>query len=270
MKERVITISIIGVGARGGEAYGRYIYSLKDKFKIVSLCDVNEYRLKKYGEAYEVPESERFTDEENFFKKKRSDVLLIGTMDRQHVRQAVKALDLGYDLVLEKPISDDPEELRMLTAKAQEKGAMVMVCHVLRYSIMIRKLKQLLDEGAIGRLITLDQTENVGFWHQAHSFVRGNWRNREETTPMIMQKCCHDLDLIQYFIGSRCKSVSSMGALSYFKAENRPQGAADRCLDCPHKTTCKYSGTEIYLENWKRGGRQDNPTIRWLFGGRDC
>ena len=168
MDKKIITISIIGVGGRGGEAYGRYIYSLKDKYKITSLCEVNEYRLKKYGDAYEIPESERFLDEDAFFAKKRSDVLLIATMDRAHVRQAVKALDLGYDLVLEKPISDDVEELRMLVKKAQEKGAMVMVCHVLRYNIMIRKVKDLLDSGAIGRLIAMDQTENVGYWHQAH------------------------------------------------------------------------------------------------------
>ena len=255
--KQIITISIIGVGARGGEAYGRYIHASKDKFKIVSLCDVNEYRLEKYGTAFEVPEGDRFTDEDVFFEKKRSDVLLIATMDRLHVRQAIKALELGYDLVLEKPISDDPEELRMLAAKAKEKGKMVMVCHVLRYNVMVSKLKKLLDEGAIGRLISMDQTENVCFWHQAHSFVRGNWRNREQTTPMIMQKCCHDLDLIQYFIGVKCRSVASMGALSYFKAENRPEGAADRCLDCKYKMDCKYSAYRIYLDAWLSGGKQE-------------
>lgn len=257
MQNGIITISILGVGARGAEAYGRYVHALKDKYKIQSICDVSKVRLEKYGKAFDVPETERYTDEDDFLAKKRSDVLLIATMDKDHVRQALKALDIGYDLVLEKPISDNVEELRSLAAKAKEKGRMVMVCHVLRYNVMIKKLKELLDGGEIGRLITIDQTENVGFWHQAHSFVRGNWRNREETTPMIMQKCCHDLDLIQYFIGAKCKCVSSMGALSYFKAENRPDGATDRCLDCPHKTTCKYSATEIYLENWKRGGQRD-------------
>ena len=257
MSGKIITISIIGAGGRGAEAYGRYIYSLKDQYKITSLCEVNAYRLKKYGDAYEIPESERFLDEDDFFANKRSDVLVIATMDRDHVRQAVKALDLGYDLVLEKPISEDVEELRMLVKKAKEKGAMVMVCHVLRYNIMIRKVKDLLDSGVIGRLITMDQTENVGYWHQAHSFVRGNWRNREETTPMIMQKCCHDLDLIQYFISSRCKSVASMGALSYFKAENRPEGATDRCLDCKYQNKCKFSAKSIYLDGWKNGGRKD-------------
>ena len=254
MDGKIITISILGVGARGGEAYGRYIHASKDRFKIVSLCDPNEVRLNKYGETFEVAESDRFLSEDEFFEKKRSDVLLISTLDRLHVRQAVKALDLGYDLILEKPISDDADELKMLVEKAKVNGRMVMVCHVLRYTTMIRKIKKLLDEGAIGRLISMDQTENVCFWHQAHSFVRGNWRNREETTPMIMAKCCHDLDLIQYFIGARCHSVASMGSLAYFKCENKPEGAADRCIDCKYKNDCKYSAHLIYLEDWKKSG----------------
>ncbi len=257
MDKKIITISILGVGARGGEAYGRYIHASKDRFKIVSLCEPNEFRLKKYGETFEVCEEDRFLDEDEFFTQKRSDVLLIATLDRLHVRQAVRALDLGYDLILEKPISDDADELKMLVEKAKEKQRMVMVCHVLRYTTMVNKMKRLLDEGAIGRLIAMDQVENVCFWHQAHSFVRGNWRNREETAPMIMAKSCHDLDLIQYFIGDKCKSVSSMGSLAYFKSENKPEGAADRCIDCKYRSDCKFSAYTIYLEDWKRGGRQD-------------
>ncbi len=257
MSEKIITVSIIGVGARGAEAYGRYIYESKDRFKITSLCEPNEYRLKKYGDIFEIAEEDRFTNEEEFFKKKRSDVLLIATMDRLHVRQAMVALELGYDILLEKPISNEPEELRMLVAKAKEKGRMVMVCHVLRYTVMISKIKELLDNGAIGRLISMDQTENVCYWHQAHSFVRGNWRNSDETSPMIMQKCCHDLDLIQYFIGDRCRSVSSMGSLAYFKPENKPEGSADRCIYCKYKDECKYSAKRIYLDGWKECGGGD-------------
>lgn len=257
MNKGVITISIIGVGARGAEAYGRYIYQSKDRFKIISLCEPNGYRLKKYGDAFEIPEEERFLDEEEFFAKKRSDVLLIATMDRLHVRQAMRALDLGYDILLEKPISNDVNELRALVEKAREKGRMVMVCHVLRYTVMISKLKELLDGGAIGRLISLDQTENVCYWHQAHSFVRGNWRNSDETSPMIMQKCCHDLDLIQYFIGDKCRTVSSMGSLAYFKPENKPDGAADRCIYCKYKDECKFSAKKIYLDGWRECGGGD-------------
>ena len=258
MNTKILTMSIIGVGARGGEAYGRYIYKCADKFKITYLCDIKEERLEKYGKAFDVAKENRFLSEDEFFKEKRSDVLLIGTMDRQHVAMAEKALALGYDILLEKPISGDADELRRLVEKAKEAGRVVMVCHVLRYTVTINKLKEILDEAGIGRLISIDQTENVGFWHEAHSFVRGNWRNSDETSPMILQKCCHDLDLLQYFVGARCHSVSSMGSLAYFKRENKPKGAADRCTQCPYLESCLYSAKRIYIDMWKELGSPEN------------
>ena len=146
MEKRILTLSIIGVGARGGEAYGRYIHKCADKYKIVSLCEVNTDRLEKYGEAFGVAKEERFLSEEEFFAKKRSDILLIGTMDRQHVAMAEKALSLGYDILLEKPVSDDMNELRRLVKKAKETGNVVMVCHVLRYTVMVNKLKEIISQ----------------------------------------------------------------------------------------------------------------------------
>ena len=258
MNTKILTMSIIGVGGRGGEAYGRYIHGCTDKFKITHLCDIRKERLEKYGKAFDVAEENRFLCEDEFFEKKRSDVLLIGTMDRQHVAMAEKALALGYDILLEKPISGDVDELRRLVEKAKEAGRVVMVCHVLRYTVTMNKLKEILDEGGIGRLISVDQIENVVFWHEAHSFVRGNWRNSDESSPMILQKCCHDLDLLQYFVGARCHSVASMGSLAYFKRENKPKGAADRCTQCSYIESCKYSAKRIYIDMWKEYGSPDN------------
>ena len=254
MKNKIVTVSIIGVGARGGEAYGRYIYRLKDKYKIVSLCDSNAERLEKYGKAYQIEKGNCFSDEETFFKERRSDLLIIATLDKLHVQMAKKALALGYDILLEKPISDNVVELQELNEAAKKTDCKVMVCHVLRYTEMMKKLKEILDSGAIGKLISIDQTENVVYWHEAHSYVRGNWRNREIAAPMIMAKCCHDLDLLQYFTGSKCKAVSSMGSLAYFKKENQPQGAADRCTECPYIDTCAYSAKRIYIDEWKSWG----------------
>ena len=254
MEKRILTVSIIGVGARGGEAYGRYIHKCADKYKIVSLCEVNTDRLEKYGEAFGVAKEERFLSEEEFFAKKRSDILLIGTMDRQHVAMAEKALSLGYDILLEKPVSNDMNELRRLVKKAKETGNVVMVCHVLRYTVMVNKLKEIIDNGEIGQLVSIDQMENVGFWHEAHSFVRGNWRNSIETSPMILQKCCHDMDLLQYFAGAKCHSVSSMGSLFYFNRAHQPDGAADRCTQCKYVDTCKFSAKKIYIDMWKERG----------------
>lgn len=251
MNNKTVTVSIIGLGGRGGEAYGRYIVEQKDKFAITHICDINHVRLEKYGELFDVPTENRFDDEDKFFEKKWSDVLFITTQDRMHVRMAKKALLLGYDIVLEKPISDDPQELRELSELAKKTGRMIMVCHVLRYTVAMRKLKEILNSGAIGRLVSVDQTENVVFWHEAHSYVRGNWRNRAMSTPMIMAKCCHDLDLLQDFIGSKCRSVASMGSLAYFKAENKPEGSADRCVACKFIDSCSYSAKKVYIDMWK-------------------
>ena len=258
MNKKIVTVSIIGVGGRGGEAYGRYMSLLKDKFKITHLCDINQTRLDKYGEIFEVPKENRFDDENRFFEKKWSDLLFITTQDRMHVRMAKKALELGYDIVLEKPISDSVEELQDLTKLAHEKNRKVIVCHVLRYTVFMKKLKELLNAGEIGRLVSIDQTENVVFWHEAHSYVRGNWRNTDVAVPMIMAKCCHDLDLIQDFAGSRCKSVASMGSLFYFKPENKPDGSADRCVNCKLANICVYSAKRIYVEMWKNVGTPEN------------
>lgn len=254
----IVTVSIIGLGGRGGEAYGRYIQTQKDKFKITHVCDVNETRLKKYGDLFEVKEENRFDDEDKFFEKKWSDVLFITTQDRMHVRMAKKALLLGYDLVLEKPISDDVVELRELSTLARETGRKIMVCHVLRYTVFMRKLKEILNSGAIGKLVSIDHTENVVFWHEAHSYVRGNWRNRKLSTPMIMAKCCHDLDLLQDFVGSKCRSVSSMGSLTYFKPEFKPSGSTDRCVTCPLVDSCVYSAKRVYVDMWKSVGCPPN------------
>ena len=258
MSNKIVSVSIIGLGGRGGEAYGRYMAFLADKFKITHVCDINPVRLHKYGEIFDVPVENRFQEEDKFFEKKWSDVLFITTQDRQHVGMAKKALDLGYDIVLEKPITDDITELQELAKLAHEKNRKIMVCHVLRYTVMIRKLKEILNAGAIGKLVSIDQTENVVFWHEAHSYVRGNWRNTDVAVPMIMAKCCHDLDLIQDFIGGRCKSVASMGSLAYFKPEFKPEGAADRCVNCKYVDSCAYSAKRIYVDAWRDMGQPGN------------
>lgn len=251
----MVTVSIIGVGARGGEAYGTYINECKEKYDIVALCDLNPDKLEKYSAEFNVKKENCFLSEEEFFKEKRSDVLVIATLDQDHIRVALKAIKLGYAILLEKPVSDKVEELLMLQEKAKEYGTTIIVCHVLRYTVAIRKIKELIDAKKIGDLVSFDDLEQVAYWHYAHSYVRGNWRNSENATPMIMAKCCHDLDLMQYFAESKCESLSSYGSLRYFTKENKPEGATERCLQCPHKDTCAYSAKRIYVDAWNANGQ---------------
>lgn len=185
-------------------------------------------------------------------------MLIISTLDKDHVWQAKKALDLGYHILLEKPISSDRKECLDLLEHSKKHNRIIMVCHVLRYLETFIKLKELLDSKIIGDLVFIDHTENVAFWHIAHSYVRGNWRKKEDTAPIILAKCCHDLDMLQYFVSAKFKSISSFGSLFHFNAKNKPEGAADRCTECKYMKSCTYSAVLLYIDRWKeQGSRSD-------------
>lgn len=245
--KNIINVAIIGVGSRGGEVYGKLMFDLPKKYKITALCDINQETLTYYQKKFALKKKDTFLTEEEFFKEKRADLLVVATMDNDHVRQALIGLKLGYNILLEKPISKNKEELLTLLKTAKEVKRKVIVCHVLRYAPAFVKTKELLDSGKIGQLITINAYEKVAYWHQAHSFVRGRWKSSEETVPMILAKCCHDLDLLTYYANSKAKSVSSIGELSYFNEKNAPKYATKYCYSCPKVDECIYSAKRIYL-----------------------
>ena len=250
MQNKKFTVAIIGVGGRGGFAYGTLLNNLPEKFDIVSLCDIKEDKLAYFSKKFGVSQENLFTDEDDFFKQKRADLLLIATQDKDHIRHATKAFNVGYDILLEKPISDNKQELEHLLALQKKSGCKALVCHVLRYAPAFMKAAELLDSGAIGRLVSINAIEKVGYFHQAQAYVRGYWRKKENSTPMILAKCSHDLDLIQFYANSSCETLSSIGELTHFKKEEAPEGATERCLNCPHQNTCPYSAKTQYLDNW--------------------
>lgn len=256
------TVAILGCGNRGAATYGKLFCEQPDRFRVVALCDRDGERLNSYGAQFSVPEEARFLSEEAFLQEKRADLLVIATMDADHVREGVRALALGYDLLLEKPISDNREELEALLKAQRQYGGKTLVCHVLRYAPAFTKAAEILESGRIGELVAIQALEQVAYWHQAHSFVRGNWRSREETAPMILAKCCHDLDLLQYYARSRCKSVSSVGGLKHFRPECAPEQAQKRCVQCPLVESCAYSAKRIYLDRWREIG---SPPAEWPY-----
>ena len=250
-----VTFAICGCGSRGLEAYAPYQERRPDQMKIVAGADIRPERLAMLRERYGVPPGRCFaSDAELLAQPRLADVMIVATQDRQHVAAALSALDKGYHVLLEKPISPRLEECRALQQKAHETGKAVVVCHVLRYTKFYSVLESLLRGGEIGKLETIDAVEHVAYWHQAHSFVRGNWRNDRETSPMILQKSCHDMDILRWLAGEPCLRVQSFGALDYFKAENAPEGAALRCLDgCQCKDDCPYDAEKIYITDPRTG-----------------
>ncbi|MBQ4616894.1 MAG: Gfo/Idh/MocA family oxidoreductase [Clostridia bacterium] len=246
------TVAIIGVGSRGGETYAMYQKKFPERMKIVAIAEPREDHRELAKRLWDLTDEQCYVDADSLLAQpKLADVCIIATPDDTHVAIALKALDLGYHLLLEKPISPSKEEVIALREKVNETGLTVAVCHVLRYTVFYSELRRVLQSGAIGELVNFQAIEQVGYWHQAHSFVRGNWRTG---TPMILQKCCHDMDILLFLIGKRCLRLSSFGGLYEFRADRAPEGAALRCMDgCACKDDCPYDAEKIYITNTATG-----------------
>lgn len=246
------TIAILGCGARG-TVYAEQLKQHPAGFRFTALCDENPLQLTRIQQrlGFQVP---TFADAEEFLREKRADALVIATHDRFHVEQAVKALYLGYDVLLEKPVSDSREEIAALLKAQEETGRQVIVAHVLRYAPGFRKCAEILQSGELGKLYAIDASERVVFWHWAQAYVRGIGNTLEHSHPAILAKCSHDLDLLQSYAGSPCTSVTSVGGRDFFVPQNAPEGATERCLDCPHRDTCNYSAKRIYIDRWHASG----------------
>lgn len=251
----MLTISIAGLGSRGKDTYGQALTQMRDRARVVAVADPNPAKVREVAGMFDLKPEQCFGSVEEMLEKPRlADVMLICTQDRQHVPNAIPALEKGYDVLLEKPISPELEQCKKILKVSRETGQKVAVCHVLRYAPFYRKIKEVLDSGVLGELTSIMGIENVCYWHQAHSFVRGNWRRSDETSPMFLAKCCHDMDLMVWLTGRKCARLSSFGSLSHFKPENAPEGAAQRCLEgCRAKERCPYDAEKIYITNEATG-----------------
>ena len=248
------TILLIGAGIRG-RVYTSAAMSMGDEFKVVAVAEPIKYNREIVQSRYGIPDEMCHESWEEFLSRpKFADVAIIANMDRGHIAPALAAIEKGYDLLLEKPMGATPEECCEIERAAAKKGVFVQVCHVLRFTPFFMALKNMIDAGRVGKIMHIQHIECVGNVHQSHSFVRGNWRNSKESTPMIVQKTCHDMDIMQWLIGEKCKRVHSFGSLSYFRPENAPLGAPERCTDgCPHADTCYYNAVSVY-SNMNKGG----------------
>ncbi len=236
---------LLGAGQRG-MVYARCAH--EKGCRITAIAEKDPVKREIARREFGVPAERCFADAaELLARPKMGEAAMIATMDRDHFGHAMPAMEKGYHLLLEKPISPIPEETLAIEEKARETGCRVVVCHVLRYSPFFREIKKQLDAGAIGRIVTVQHNENIGNYHMAHSFVRGNWRRSDTASPLIMQKSCHDLDLLVWLIGSGCRQTASFGSLTYFKPENAPAGSAARCADCSRRDTCRFSAYKAYL-----------------------
>lgn len=251
---RQIKLGLIGAGERGANCYAPYALKYPSEVKFVCVAELIEERRNTFADAHGIPKKDCYKDWATLLEKGYElDGLIIATQDQEHYEPAMAAITKGYNLLLEKPMAETTEKTKAIVEAAKEKGTLLIVCHVLRHTPYFRSIKETIDSGAIGEIKSIHHIENIGYWHFAHSYVRGNWSNTKKTTPMIVAKCSHDTDIFNFLLdGKKCKRISSFGSLSYFTKENMPEGATKNCMEgCPHNKTCMYSAYK-YLEDRKQ------------------
>ncbi|MDE0768020.1 MAG: Gfo/Idh/MocA family oxidoreductase [Opitutaceae bacterium] len=244
----MIRIAIIGAGGRG-TTFANIIGDNPHLAKVVAVAEPREAYRKAIQKKHGISDTNCFSDWEAFVAAdKLCDAVVVATMDQDHVGPAVACMDKGYHMLLEKPMAVRLEDCQRIAAAQARNGVITSVCHSLRYHKGFAAVKAILDSGRIGAIQTIDHLEQVAFWHQAHSYVRGNWGNEEKASFMLMAKSCHDIDYLTHLIGKNCLRVSSFGGLGHFRKENAPEGATARCTDgCPVEQTCPYSAIKAYI-----------------------
>ncbi|PGY09922.1 Gfo/Idh/MocA family protein [Bacillus sp. AFS031507] len=251
---KTMTAIIIGAGDRGARAYAPYALTYPNELKIVGVAEPGIERRTELQQAHDIPDEHCYDSWEEVLDsdQKIADIAIICTLDRDHFKPTMRALELGYHVLLEKPMSPDPLECIAMEKAAKKYNRQLTIGHVLRYTEFWSTIKKVIAKGEVGEVVSLQLNENVEVMHMSHSFVRGNWNNKEKSSPMILQKSCHDMDIISFVMGKKCKRISSYGSLMHFKDENAPVGAPQRCLDgCPAELECPYHAGRYYLGEGK-------------------
>ncbi|GAA3469563.1 Gfo/Idh/MocA family protein [Nonomuraea roseola] len=235
-----VTVALAGAGNRG-QTYAAWIAAHPERARLVAVADPSPEARAKVAAQVE------FDDWTGLLKERVADAVIVATQDGLHVEPAIALAEAGYALLLEKPLAPTEQECRRLVEAVAATGVLFGVCHVLRYTPYTNLVKQVVDGGTLGEIMSVEHLEPVGWWHHAHSYVRGPWRSERLASPMLLAKSCHDLDWLAYVTGREVERVSSFGSLGHFRPSQRPEGAADRCLDCAIEEGCPYSAPKLYL-----------------------
>lgn len=242
----MIKALVIGTGSRA-EAYMKHIVGKDLPIKIVAIAEIIKERRDYVGKKYKIPEEQRFeTGEQAISKGGEYDIVIITTPDKTHHNLAISSLENGYNVLLEKPMATTAKECIDIVKAQQKSGKILAICHVLRYAPFFKEIKKITEEKELGKLQNVNLIEDVSYWHFAHSYVRGNWRKEEESSPIILAKSCHDLDILTWITESEADIVFSRGSLNYFKKENKPDNSSDKCIECP-VLDCPYNSKRFYL-----------------------
>lgn len=240
---------ILGAGDRGHFCHGMFAQRYPHKLRIVAVAEPNQVLRDRFGDLHKLPPERRFASWEDLIAAGQlAGVLMNTTPDRLHAVSTVSALMAGYHVLLEKPIATSPEECVQIVRTAERYGRILQIHHGMRYAPFQTMIYEQIASGRIGQIMDYNHLENIAFFHMAHSYVRGNWRRKDTSGPIILTKCCHDLDLIVWYTGSRCKRLVSSGSLRYYRPENARVEYPERCTDgCPAEAECPYFAPRLYI-----------------------
>jgi predicted dehydrogenase len=248
-----VTLAVVGAGNRGN-AHGDWALANPDRARVVAVAEPRDVRRGRFAARHGLAPGATFGGwRELAHRGRMADAVLICTQDVLHAEPAIAFTELGYHVLLEKPMATTEADCRRIVEAVERAGVLFAVCHVMRYTPYTTLVKQVVDAGRLGQVVSVQHLEPVGFLHQAHSYVRGPWRSEGSSTFMLLAKSCHDLDWLQYVVGRSIRRVASFGGLTHFRPEHRPAGAADRCLDCAVEPTCPYSAVRFYSRCLERG-----------------
>lgn len=243
---RPVSIVAIGAGNRTNK-YLEYVKQHPDKVKLVGVVELNDIRRKHVADCFSLDASQCFVDYRDFFQHPvEADAVMVCTPENMHFEPTMQAIERGYHILLEKPIAQTLEECMLIAQAARKHDVLVSVCHVLRYHPYFMKIKELVDSGELGNIISINHRTSVGLDRTAHGFVRGLWRKEAVTNPMLMSKCCHDIDFLLWLTKTPCRKLTSFGSLRWFKEKNAPEGSAARCVDCKVESRCPFSAVDLY------------------------
>jgi predicted dehydrogenase len=250
--DKPVRLAVIGAGFRGRHSYAAWCSRNPDQAQIVAVADPDQLRRDALGDEHGVAPARRYVGWQALLENDHGlDGVVIATGDREHVGPCVASLAADLDVLLEKPIAPDLEGIEAVRAAANGSSGSVTVAHVLRYSKVVQRLVEALRRGHIGELRGIEHAENIGYAHFAHAYVRGQWRREDLSSPMILAKSCHDLDILRWLAGAPCTSVTSVGGLTHFRQDRAPDGVPVRCLDgCPVEDSCPFHAGRYYLDEY--------------------
>lgn len=241
---------ILGYGDRSS-CYAAYAEQKPDELKIVGVIDVNPFKLEQGKKKFGLNDTQLYPNLQSFLEEDVAcDVVINGTMDQMHYETTMQLLDKGYHILLEKPATPNAKQLLEIEAKAKEKGCKVVVCHVLRYTPFYREIKNIIASGKLGAVVNMQLNEHAWFGHFVNAFVRGKWRNEAECgSGLLLQKCCHDTDLMCWLNNATTpRRVSSFGSRSFFTESHAPEGATKYCYECPNRKDCMFDAEKFQIE----------------------